>query len=121
MSICLNCKSETKNPKFCSRSCSQSYNNRLKPKRMPIKRTCSCGKNFVPKFKSSRRLCDECQTSRYNSDKYKSMTLADYHKKLSIDGKHLSWLNSHIRMFNRSWNKELRKQSCSLSKLSLGI
>lgn len=27
---CLNCKSETKNTKFCGRSCANSYNNRLR-------------------------------------------------------------------------------------------
>lgn len=36
---CINCGLESKNPKFCSRSCSVSYNNRLNPK---IKRTTKC-------------------------------------------------------------------------------
>jgi hypothetical protein len=33
MNKCLNCKKETINPKFCSRSCSVSFNNTLHPKR----------------------------------------------------------------------------------------
>ena len=33
MSHCTNCQLETKNPKFCSRSCSVAYNNRKTPKR----------------------------------------------------------------------------------------
>jgi hypothetical protein len=41
------------------------------------------------------------------------MTLADYHKKLSVSGKHPSWKNSHIRNFNRSWNKHLLDKPCS--------
>lgn len=110
---CLNCETETSNSKFCSRSCAQSYNNKLKPKRKPIERSCSCGKTFIPKFKSSRILCESCQEDRMNSVKYKAMTLADYHIKSSIKDKHPSWRNCHIRTFNRSWNKELTKQPCS--------
>jgi HNH endonuclease len=30
---CLNCTTNTSNPKFCSRSCAASYNNRSNPKR----------------------------------------------------------------------------------------
>ena len=33
MNICFNCQKETINSKFCSRSCANSYNNKLKPKR----------------------------------------------------------------------------------------
>ena len=34
---CLNCDIDTKNPKFCSQSCSASYFNRVKPKRAKSK------------------------------------------------------------------------------------
>lgn len=37
---CVNCNSDTKNPKFCSKSCSVSYNNKMSPKR--IKHTHKC-------------------------------------------------------------------------------
>jgi len=33
---CLNCKKETNNPKFCSRSCSATRNNSLHPKRVKL-------------------------------------------------------------------------------------
>lgn len=110
---CLNCNTETPNPRFCSRSCSASYNNKTKPKRLPIKRVCSCGKSFTPKLKSSRRLCESCQKIRMNSDKYKAMTLKDYHSKLSVRNKHPSWKNSHVRIFNKLWNNNLLRQPCS--------
>ena len=29
-----------------------------------------------------------------------------------MKGKHASWANSHVRAFNRSWNKELTKRPC---------
>ena len=39
---CLLCKKETDNPKFCSKSCSASYNNRLtKPKSKPNCKNCN--------------------------------------------------------------------------------
>lgn len=31
---CLNCNNETNNPKYCSKSCSVTYNNRIQPKRI---------------------------------------------------------------------------------------
>lgn len=37
---CINCEGYTNNPKFCSRSCSVTYHNRLKPKRSYVN---SCG------------------------------------------------------------------------------
>lgn len=33
MNSCVNCRRKTNNPRFCSRSCSVSYHNRLNPKR----------------------------------------------------------------------------------------
>lgn len=33
MNICLNCEKETRNPKFCNRSCSVTFNNRIAAKR----------------------------------------------------------------------------------------
>lgn len=97
---------------FCSRSCSATFNNKLKPKRNPISRTCSCGKKFIPKFKSSRRLCNQCQINKLTSFKIKLLTISEYHKKASIKDKHPSWKNSHIRIFNRQWNYELTKKPC---------
>lgn len=44
MNLCLTCRSETANPKFCSRRCSISFNNRLKPKRTRRRFFCDiCG------------------------------------------------------------------------------
>ena len=41
---CLHCGQETTNPKFCTRSCAASYNNRLYIKRPSLKTTCpDCG------------------------------------------------------------------------------
>lgn len=44
MNHCSNCQKETENPKFCSRSCSSSYSNKVKPKRKMTKqcKVCQC-------------------------------------------------------------------------------
>jgi 5-methylcytosine-specific restriction endonuclease McrA len=56
--ICLECKSETKNPKFCSKSCSARYNNNTgnynRRKKEGICKLCLAAIN------SSRTYCNEC-------------------------------------------------------------
>ena len=58
MSSCLHCGCDTKNPKFCSRSCSAKVTN-LTPKRTATPRFCkSCGVT-VP---ARRTKCNSCIT-----------------------------------------------------------
>jgi 5-methylcytosine-specific restriction endonuclease McrA len=57
MNICLNCEKETLNPKFCSKSCSATYNNKAHPKRL-MDGQCICGK----KISKNRTYCEECFT-----------------------------------------------------------
>lgn len=63
---CLYCKSETSNPKFCSKSCSAKYNNVTFPKRKIISRKCKeCGKPIpISRDKNGKVkrkfLCDSC-------------------------------------------------------------
>jgi hypothetical protein len=58
---CLNCGKETKNPKFCSRSCSAILNNKLYIRhvaKIDVERGCHiCGKP-VERY---RKLCDSCR------------------------------------------------------------
>jgi 5-methylcytosine-specific restriction endonuclease McrA len=63
---CLTCKSETKNPKFCSRSCSAIYNNSLGiyNRRKPEGRCKECGKSIS----SSRRYCSEHKFNYKNNN-----------------------------------------------------
>ena len=53
--LCLNCKIETSNPKFCSSSCSASYNNR------GVKRH---GKSFKEKQTQICKVCGELTHNR---------------------------------------------------------
>jgi hypothetical protein len=57
MNSCFNCGTPTKNPKFCSRSCSAKVTNSLTPKRTAKQILCKrCG----CQVKSGRTVCDSC-------------------------------------------------------------
>lgn len=62
MKKCKNCDIVTNNPKFCSRSCSVTYNNMINPKRSVLiesinKVTCKCG----GKKALSAEMCQSCR------------------------------------------------------------
>lgn len=64
---CVNCNNETKNPKFCSRSCSASFTNRSKPKRKATEKFClRCEKSlgFIPYTVSGSGICDDCKITK---------------------------------------------------------
>lgn len=101
---------------FCSRSCSSSFNNKGKRKNPPKERVCSkCStKFFRTGSHKSYLLCPSCRkTYDTHTDFIKSKTLKEYYDLPSIKDKHPSWRHSHVRVLNRSWNKELIKLPCS--------
>lgn len=115
---CLNCKKVfEKEPKaikkspnhFCSRSCACSYNNKAFPKRK-CKRKCFCG----DPVKSHRHTRCERHWNEWHKERgrYKAITIGEYREKLSVKGKHPSWVNVGIRGLGRTWFKELLKQPC---------
>ena len=129
---CKNCDKEfekftsqikkTKN-NFCSRSCSASYNNIGIQRNKPIELKCKrCNIIYFHKrFINTRIFCNECFNAIKNneftnllSEQIKSLTLKHYREKLSVKGKHNSWLNVHVRNFNRSWNKHLLSKPCQV-------
>lgn len=68
--ICLTCNKETTNPKFCSRSCSVIYNNKLSPKRRLTKQ-CKLCEVLIP---SNRTFCPSCYGS---SCRWRTITIGD--------------------------------------------
>ena len=109
MTICLNCNTFTKNNKFCSRSCSASYNNKISPKRKLKKKCTECDLQV----KSYRHSKCEHHWALSKETKYKSKTIGEYRNLKSVLGKHPSWTNSHVRLFAKSWNKHLTKLPCA--------
>jgi len=108
---CLQCKSETKNPKFCSQSCAATYNNKKVPKRPKKTRTCSrCKEKFTPqKGDCGYTLCKNCKGTYHNEVSWQR-TL----KSLQVSkGAHPSWAWAHIRALARSRYRKLQK-SCEV-------
>lgn len=60
MHTCLHCSKPTENPKFCTRSCSVAYHNRLNPKRKREPAFCKHCQAVIPK---GRTVCDDCNRS----------------------------------------------------------
>ena len=76
MNLCLNCGKETTNPKFCSRSCSATFNNK---KREKIKKYCKqCGALIGEGVECRRTLCENCNP---NIIDWSNMTLGEVREK----------------------------------------
>lgn len=71
---CLRCQQQTNNPKFCSLSCSASYNNSKAPKRKRQERKCAnCDKQFIfhPSEASTAKCCsNQCRLEYAWTQKY---------------------------------------------------
>jgi hypothetical protein len=69
---CLNCNTETTNPKFCCRSCAASYNNRAYPKRQKKQYFCkACGDETAYR----RTFCKACDPTKPKD--YGPITIAE--------------------------------------------
>ncbi len=93
---------------FCSRSCSTSFNNVGTIRNKQKERKCQeCNTLFVRDKKNRTIFCFDCDKKRKQPT-----TIGDYRNKVSVKNKHPSWIHSHIRALNRSWNKELCLVPC---------
>lgn len=89
MANCVKCGNQTKNIKFCSRSCSNAFNNSISPKRIKKQRFCiDC--NVTLKWKIKGYLCEKCVDGRLSSfqkvsklplDEIRMLTLFDIQKR----------------------------------------
>lgn len=113
LKLCKNCGKNTKNDKFCCRSCSASYNNKNTPPKRKTKKVCSKCDKLVKSYRHT--MCEE-HWIQYLSNKKeitRELTLGDYWSKQSLEGLHISSKNAHIRGLARSWFKDLIKQPCA--------
>lgn len=101
MSRCMSCKKETKNPKFCSKSCAAKVNNKKVPKRKP-EGTCDSCKVTI---KSSRKYCKKCFIENCSA---KDMTL----KEAIYDTGHRSSAFSLVRARARLTDKMKNSKFC---------
>lgn len=116
MNFCQNCGKETTNAKFCSRSCSTSFNNRGVIRNSKTKKCKIDGcENFIQQNPRSV-FCEKHYKEigyKKTSEYIKSITLGEYKERESLKGKHPSWLYSGLRALNRVWNKHLKKKPCA--------
>lgn len=98
---------------FCTRSCSACFNNRGIQHNKPKQLICtSCNNAYTRNYKhKSIKFCHNC-FKLHGPNRYKFIPVKVYKQKLSVKGKHSSWLNAHIRNFNRQWNKNLLTNGC---------
>lgn len=120
--------SEAKRSKnhFCSQSCAASLNNKGVQRNKPSLRECNtcCIQYTCDKKHTSKTLCPSCseERTREKTPEYiKKKTLGEYQNKISVKGKHRSWLNSAVRNFNRSWNKGLTSCPCQVCGYSAHV
>ena len=64
MTICAQCGSETKNPKFCNRSCAATYTGKHNVKRKRIKQCYECGELIRSEYKFCGEECRKAHHSR---------------------------------------------------------
>lgn len=112
MNKCISCKKETTNSKFCSRSCAAKINNTIYVKRKLNRKCLECDE-LVENYRKFRCRKHLLLYKQGISESFKNKTLKEYQEMLSVKGKHSSWLNSHVRIFNRAWNKKLTILPCA--------
>lgn len=104
---CHYCGTKTKNPKFCSSSCSASYSNKTKPKRKPEGSCKDCKKPINKRVK----YCLECREKRFlPHDKTLGEVIYDKHHKSSA----FALVRSRARAVAKSKGKSCF--SCGYSK-----
>ena len=105
MKECLNCSKETKNAKFCSLSCSASYNNAEREKKAFYCQSCNkqLGKGYVQFHR--RKYCDDCNPQKVD---WSAVTLGD------VQSRRKYQINSQVRDMARSLAKGLpRFEQCA--------
>ena len=108
---CLKCGVETPNPKFCSKSCSVSYNNHLKPKRQKQKRFCiECGVETTGR----RKYCQNCFESKWRV-KYDQRTLESLRTECGSRNSYLTLVRHHSRRCAREAGKLAQCLVCGYS------
>ena len=108
---CLICKKETKNPKYCSRSCAAIHTNKLYPKRKTKKICNVCGE---PVMSYRHNFC-EIHQKEYLENRFeylKELPLKEFWNTKYLKDLHKSSKNSHIRVLARSHFKHLRQKPC---------
>ena len=96
---CSSCGKQTKNDKFCSRSCSARVTNVTYPKRTRVWMTCRCGRQC------RRRYCSQVCQQEDRYEKYVTAWLAGDESGTTPTG----WMSDYVRR----WIRETYGDKCS--------
>lgn len=101
---CSKCGKDTRNPKFCSRSCSASINNTLYQKRSKkyTPKYCQRCNEQISKRYTNQKFCKECNK---NIVKWSTITLGDFKQKFA----NVYQMNARIRDLARQIYKKSDK------------
>ena len=102
--ICPNCETEHQNPKFCSRSCAATFNNKRFPKRKPESKCLDCD---TP-ISRQRARCRPCYNVWLESRQVVDMTLGE----AIYNNAHRSSAFALVRTRARTYAKKLGLDSC---------
>lgn len=105
---CTNCGINTKNNKFCSRSCAATYNNKI-PKKKRTLYCLDCNKPII----SKRKFCEECWSKRII--KVNEATLKDVVTTAGSHSSYKSIVGEHARKLARHLGKLEKCAICSYS------
>ena len=100
---CAYCSKETTNPKFCSRSCTSTYNNLHQPERYELRKKQRYCKHCGVEIPNRRKICDDCHRKLINWD---TRTIADITHKAKYQ------IHSHIRQRARYRYKTSNRPQC---------
>lgn len=112
MNKCLSCQEETANPKFCSRSCSAKFNNKLYPKRKtePQNKCLECNSKLSKTIGTREtQLCYKCY-GKLRTNKQGQKTKKDCLNEKCSNGQPKNKYNL-IRMHAKSVVKHLNIRS----------
>ena len=127
---CAKCSKPTSNPKFCSRKCAASINNRVSNFGSRSGRRAGSGKlrtcevcNLEYRCSISHRSQVRCANCirKVNPKAETIMTLQQFYDAPSVKGKHPSWRSALIRVLNRKWNNHLLKLPCARCGYSVHV
>jgi hypothetical protein len=130
MANCIKCGIETSNPRFCSRTCSTSYNNSKCPKRKPKNNCITCGTQIKSPLKrcvlcrskmlSEPRTCPTCGSKfRHKWNKYCSKVCVQQNTGESTASK-TRHREEYLRYIQR-WKDGIESGNRSLSSVSWHI
>lgn len=108
---CVSCQKETTNPKFCSRSCSAKFTNKI-PKRKKRLHKCNCCDKLIT---IRNKYCSKCLFNLRNED------ISIKEAKSRYEKHHRTSVFALIRTRARTIAKELGWKSCSICQYSKHI